>query len=100
MSEAFDGLRFAVIDVEGNGQQPPEIVEIAVQPMDGLSVAAEPIVRLVKPGRPIAPNVTRKDHGIRDADVADPPTLPEIASDVAATLASRITVAHQPPGDY
>jgi len=33
VSEAFDGLRFAVIDVEGNGQQPPEIIEIAIQPM-------------------------------------------------------------------
>ena len=32
MSEAFDDLRFAVIDVEGNGQ-PPEIIEIAIQPM-------------------------------------------------------------------
>jgi DNA polymerase III epsilon subunit-like protein len=100
MSNAFEGLRFAVIDVEGNGQQPPEIVEIAVQPIDGLRVAPEPTVWLVKPDRPIAPIVTRKVHGIRDADVADAPTWPEIASDVAATLAGRIPVAHNARVEY
>jgi DNA polymerase III epsilon subunit-like protein len=100
MSNAFEGLRFAVIDVEGNGQQPPEIIEIAVQPIDGLSVRQEPTVWLVKPDRPIAPIVTRKVHGIRNADVADAPTWPEIASDVAATLASRIPVAHNARVEY
>jgi len=86
MSEAFDGLQFAVIDVEGNGQQPPEIVEIAIQPVDGLSMGAEPVVWLVRPERPIAPIVTRKVHGIRNADVADAPTWSEILPDVAAAL--------------
>src|SRR5438093_7754419 len=100
MSEAFDGLRFAVIDVEGNGQQPPEIVEIAIQPLDGLSVAAEPMVWLVRPERPIAPIVTRKVHGIRNVDVADSPTWEEIAPDVAAALADRIPVAHNARVEY
>ena len=100
MSDAFEGLRFAVVDVESNGQQPPEIVEIAIQVVDGLELAAEPSVWLVKPERPIAPIVTRKVHGIRNADVADAPTWSEIASDVAATLADRIPVAHNARVDY
>jgi len=100
VSEAFDGLRFAVIDVEGNGQQPPEIIEIAIQAVDGLSVATEPYVWLVKPERSIAPIVTRKVHGIRNADVADAPTWAEIAPDVAAALAGRIPVAHNARVEY
>ncbi len=100
MSEAFDGLQFAVIDVEGNGQQPPEIVEIAIQPVDGLSMGAEPVVWLVRPERPIAPIVTRKVHGIRNADVADAPTWSEILPDVAAALGDRIPVAHNAPVEY
>jgi DNA polymerase III epsilon subunit-like protein len=90
----FDDLRFAVVDVEGNGQQPPEIVEIAVQHLDGLTLVGEPKSWLVRPARPISPVVTRKVHGITDADVADASTIGELAPTLLAVLRDRIPVAH------
>lgn len=93
MNSTFDGLRFAVIDVEGNGQQPPEIIEIAIVPVDGVKVG-EPDTWLVKPERPITPIVTRKVHGLRNADVADAPTWAEVEPGVAVALADRVPVAH------
>ena len=100
MSSGFDDFRLVVVDVEGNGQQPPEIVEIAVAPVDGLALAGEPVAWLVKPERPIVPIVTRKVHGIRNADVADAPPWSAIASDVTAALAGRILVAHNARVEY
>jgi DNA polymerase III epsilon subunit-like protein len=100
MSHGFDDLRFAVVDVEGNGQQPPEIVEIAILPIDGMNVAGEPVAWLVKPEQSIAPIVTRKVHGIRNADVADAPGWSEVAPEVGAALAHRIPIAHNARVEY
>lgn len=91
--------RYAVIDVEGNGQQPPEIVEIAITPVDGADVAA-PLCWLVKPDKPINPIVTRKVHGIRNADVADAPSFTNITPEVLAALAGRTPVAHNAQVEY
>lgn len=63
-----------VVDVEGNGQQPPEIIEIAALPIDDGQLGPA-TTWLVKPRKPISPIVTRKVHGIRNADVADPTIL-------------------------
>ncbi|MGH3923756.1 MAG: 3'-5' exonuclease [Pseudonocardiaceae bacterium] len=62
-------------------------------PIDGLKVG-EPATWLVEPERPITPIVTRKVHGIRNADVADAPTWAEVEPDVTAALADRVPVAH------
>jgi len=99
MMTAFDDLRFAVIDVEGNGQQPPEIVEIAITPVEGLTMG-EPVTWLVKPQRPIAPIVTRKVHGIRDADVDGRTSFADIRADVLAALGGRTPVAHNAQVEY
>jgi DNA polymerase III epsilon subunit-like protein len=94
MTSDFDDLRFAVVDVEGNGQQPPEIIEIAVAHLDGMTLVGEPQSWLVKPSRPISPLVTHKVHGITNADVADAPTIRELAPTLLAVFADRIPVAH------
>lgn len=99
MTGTLDDLRLAIVDVEGNGHQPPEIVEIAVVHMNGLEIA-EPVAWLVKPERPINPIVTRKVHGIRNSDVADSPSFDQIASQLLATLAGRIPVAHNARVEY
>jgi exodeoxyribonuclease X len=44
-------LAYAVVDVEGNGQQPPDLVELAVVPVTG-GVIGEPTSWLVRPARP------------------------------------------------
>lgn len=91
--------RYAVIDVEGNGVAPPDIVEIAVTAVDGATVA-EPMCWLVKPSKPINPIVTRKVHGISNADVTHAPTFAEITPKVLAALAGRIPVAHNAQVEY
>lgn len=45
-------LRYAVVDVEGNGQQPPDLVELAAVPIAGGEIQA-PTSWLVKPAYPI-----------------------------------------------
>lgn len=91
---ALTGQRLAVVDVEGNGGQPPEIVEIAVLTLD------EPVRRedvstwLVRPLAPITSLVTRKVHGISNADVANCPTWSQVADEVADLLTDRILIAH------
>jgi hypothetical protein len=46
-------LAYAVVDVEGNGQQPPDLVELSVVPVTG-GVIGEPANWLVRPARPIS----------------------------------------------
>jgi len=85
-------LRYAVTDVEGNGQQPPELVELAVVPIaDG--VIQVPASWLVKPERPITRFASRI-HGITTPDVADKPALYAIANEVRKALDAPALVAH------
>jgi DNA polymerase III epsilon subunit-like protein len=92
----MDGQKLVVVDVEGNGQREPEIVEIAALLISGPTPAQPSDLRtwLVRPQQPITPIVTRKVHGIRNEDVADSPFWRDVAADVADTLGSRVLVAH------
>jgi exodeoxyribonuclease X len=91
--EALAGERVVVVDVEGNGQQPPEIVEVAAV-LIGDGVVSAPRSWLVRPERPITPLVTRKVHGISNADVAASPPFAAIQAEVQAVLADAWFVAH------
>jgi exodeoxyribonuclease X len=90
------GHELVVVDVEGNGQQPPEIIELALLPLTTTRTATPEDLAtwLVRPAQPITPIVTRKVHGITDADVADAPRWAEVADDVIAGLSWRVLVAH------
>lgn len=90
---ALAGKQFAVVDVEGNGQRPPEIVEIAVLPIDDVSTL-EVRTWLVRPEAPITGFVTRKVHGISNEDVADRPPWSAVMSDVEDLITGRILIAH------
>lgn len=96
---SLDTHRFVVVDVEGNGQSPPELVEIAIFPMDGLTVTGEPVSWLVKPPQPIKPMVTRI-HGIHNRDVEQAPTLEDIAAELLAAMGDRTAVAHNARVEY
>lgn len=81
---------FWVVDVEGNGANPPEIVEIAMVEVRDLAVQRRRMEWLVKPSSPITPQVTRI-HGITDDDVAQSPDIEDIADDIMTwTNESRI----------
>jgi len=85
-------LRYAVVDVEGNGQQPPDLVELAVVPIIDGEIQA-PTSWLVKPAHPITYFASRI-HGITAQDVADMPAFEVIAEEVRASLAVPALIAH------
>ena len=85
-------LRYTVVDVEGNGQQPPDLVEVATVPIVG-GVVGEPSSWLVKPTRPITP-IARRIHGLTNDHVADAPAFAEIEDEVRQALDADVLVAH------
>lgn len=85
-------LTYVVVDVEGNGQQPPDLVELAVVPIVG-GVVGEPVSWLVKPDTPIT-HFARKVHGITNDAVANAPVFADIKSDVVHALAADGLIAH------
>jgi DNA polymerase III epsilon subunit-like protein len=78
---------YVVVDVEGNGARPPELVEVAVVPIRAGAIG-EPTSWLVKPPSAITWQA-RKVHGISDHDVADAPELVEVADEVRAALGAH-----------
>jgi exodeoxyribonuclease X len=88
----WTSLTYAVVDVEGNGQQPPDLVELAVVQIIGGGIQ-KPTSWLVKPERPIKYFATRI-HGIITADVADAPSFEAIADEVCQALEVPALVAH------
>jgi exodeoxyribonuclease X len=89
---SWASLDYVVVDVEGNGHQPPELVELAVVPITG-GVVGEPTSWLVKPDHPIRPFATQI-HGLSDQDVATCPALADISAEVLAALGADALVAH------
>ncbi|WP_068056255.1 3'-5' exonuclease [Nocardia xishanensis] len=93
--DTLHGKNLAVVDVEGNGQTPPEIIEISILAVSREAVVVEEMRSwLIRPTRPITPIVTRKVHGITNADVADCPTWSEVSEEIETALTDRILVAH------
>jgi DNA polymerase III epsilon subunit-like protein len=81
-----------VVDIEGNGQQPPEMVELAVVSISG-GVIGKPASWLVRPDHPIRYFATQL-HGLTSTDVADCPKLEQVAAEVQAALAADALIAH------
>lgn len=88
----WTSLNFVVVDVEGNGRQPPDLVELAAVPIVG-GVIGEPLSWLVKPDAPIKHFATRI-HGLTNKDVADCPSFDAISGNVLAALDADALVAH------
>lgn len=86
---AFD---YAVVDVEGNGQRPPDLVEISIVAIKGGSVG-QPRSWLVRPPRPITP-MARLCHRITDAQIIDAPALADIGAELRQALSDKVFVAH------
>ncbi len=88
----WTSLDYAVIDVEGNGQQPPDLVELAVVPIRS-GVIGEPASWLVRPAELIRHFATRI-HGLTNDDVAGAPLFTDITDQVLAALDMPALVAH------
>jgi exodeoxyribonuclease X len=89
---AWTDRRYAVVDVEGNGQPPPDLVELGIIPIVG-GVIGEPVSWLCKPATPITP-VARRIHGISNEMVAAAPVFAELEAEVRAHLDGAVLVAH------
>jgi len=88
----WTSLDYVVVDVEGNGQQPPDLVELAVVPItDG--VIGEPTSWLVKPDEPIKHFATQI-HRLTTKDVADCPVFADVTDQVLQALEAPAIVAH------
>jgi DNA polymerase III epsilon subunit-like protein len=84
--------RFAVVDVEGNGQRPPNVVELAVVPIDD-GVIGQPTSWLVRPPLPIT-GIARGVHGITNGAIADRPAIADLDAEIRTALDGRVIVAH------
>jgi DNA polymerase III epsilon subunit-like protein len=88
---------FAVVDVEGNGQRPPDLVELAVVPITG-GIVRKPVAWLVRPETPIT-GLARRIHGISCEMVADALSFAAVEKDVRTALDNAVIVAHNAPVD-
>jgi exodeoxyribonuclease X len=88
----WTSLDYVVVDVEGNGQQPPDLVELAaVRITEG--VIGEPVSWLVRPEKPITP-LARRIHGITNEQVTTAPAFADVQADVLKALDASALVAH------
>lgn len=84
---------FWVVDVEGSGGSPPEIVELAMLELKGFVLTDNKRHWFVRPGHGIKPTATRI-HGLTDDDVADAPFFDDIADDVLTWIEGVAIVGH------
>ena len=84
---------FWVVDVEGNGARPPEMVELALVEVCGLEPTGTRKYWLLKPDEPISPMATRI-HGIRNEDLAGAAALEDVAEDVLGLIDGAAIVGH------
>ncbi|GAA5001487.1 3'-5' exonuclease [Actinopolymorpha pittospori] len=97
MGEKWSDLRYVAVDVEGNGQRPPDLVEVAVVPIDEGTIGPA-TSWLVHPPRPITP-MARRFHRISDSDVATAPTIAQLAEQIRGFLDGAVFSAHNAPID-
>lgn len=92
-SENWTTYRLVVLDVEGNGAQPPELVEVGIVVIDQAAVVEPPHTWLVKPAKKISAKVTAI-HGIKNSDVAKAQRFEDVAHAVRDVLRDDYVVAH------
>ncbi|GAQ58041.1 3'-5' exonuclease [Streptomyces acidiscabies] len=92
--------RLLVVDVEGNGTNPPDLVEVAALPIDnGHPDKATARAWLTRPQRPVTSFATRV-HGLTNQDLADQPAWAEIAGTVQEFLGTAWICAHNAHIDH
>ncbi|MFG2351553.1 3'-5' exonuclease [Streptomyces phaeochromogenes] len=89
-----------VVDVEGNGTNPPDLVEVAALPVrDGAPDKTTAKAWLTRPNRPVTAFATRV-HGLSNNDLADKPAWAQIAGQVHTFLGTAWICAHSAHTDY
>lgn len=89
-----------VVDVEGNGTNPPELVEVAALPVrDGGPDTSTAGAWLIKPRHPVTPFAARI-HGLTNQRLESAPGWEEIADQVHTLLGVAWICAHNAHLDY
>lgn len=89
---AWTEYRYIVIDVEGNGHHPPDLVELGVLPIIEGQIG-EPTAWLCRPDEPVTA-MARRIHGISNEQVDEAPVFADVATEVRAHLDGAVVVAH------
>jgi DNA polymerase III epsilon subunit-like protein len=84
---------FLAVDVEGNGRQPPGLVELAIVKVMGGNVHMPPMEWMLRPTEPITWQAEHV-HGISNRDVRDKPTLSEAHGDLELALGTEMIIGH------
>jgi exodeoxyribonuclease X len=92
LTSSWTAFEYAVVDVEGNGQQPPDLVEISIVTIQKGTIGPANSW-LVRPPRPIT-SMARRFHKITDEQVAGAPTVADIDADLRTALGDMVFVAH------
>ncbi|MFH9677670.1 exonuclease domain-containing protein [Streptomyces sp. NPDC017405] len=89
-----------VVDVEGNGTNPPDLIEVAALPVrNGRPDKSTAAWWLTRPNSPVTPFATRV-HGLTNADLAGMPSWTDVADEVRAFLGTAWICAHNAHTDY
>ncbi|MFE7276884.1 exonuclease domain-containing protein [Streptomyces sp. NPDC057623] len=89
-----------VVDVEGNGTNPPDLVEIAALPIrEGQPDTTTAGAWLIRPQRPVTSRAASV-HGLTNDLLADKPGWDELADQVGAVLGTAWICAHHAHVDY
>lgn len=88
----WTSLDYVVVDVEGNGAQPPDLVELATVPILG-GVIGKPSSWLIRPDTPIT-GFARRIHGISNDAVDEAPMFGDIEDQVRQALVGDGLIAH------
>jgi DNA polymerase III epsilon subunit-like protein len=90
---AITDNHFWIVDVEGSGGNPPEIVELAILEINDLALTGKRLHWLVHPRQPIQP-IASRIHGLTNADVAHSPTIEDIEDDVLLWIDGAQIIGH------
>ncbi|MFK4184379.1 exonuclease domain-containing protein [Streptomyces sparsogenes] len=89
-----------VVDVEGNGTTPPDLVEVAALPIrDGQPDTSTAGAWLIRPPRPVTSRAA-SIHGLTNGLLAQSPAWGEIAGQVHEFLGEAWICAHNAHVDY
>lgn len=92
--------RLLVVDVEGNGATPPDLVEVAALPIrDGAPDTSTAEAWLIRPPVPVTPFAARI-HKLTNDTLADCPSWEAVADQVRTMLGSAWICGHNASVEY
>lgn len=93
MNLHWSQCNFVVVDVEGNGQTPQEIIELAVVHIRDACILNDRFDWLLQPEKSVTTQASRV-HGIYDSDLIGKPKFQEVAFDIQKALGNFSVIGH------